>query len=271
MVVHFESVRQINLSADGSRAGIDIYFERVDHPPPQDPTLERMRSDYEVTMTVLKEMELPDKPFFDLVNELIVGAQIGLVGEAYSPESGRTQLNIVRRKLVHLARQKRDSYLWTLAKVSGIVAAVFAVLTLVVSVIDPESLPKGPLLNHYKEYASWLIPFCLLHPGVALGVVFTAFSLNRVMTFERINQLDPYYFSPWMRLFYTSVVAYVLLAALWFKVIMLGAGGFLLNDIRTDPAAGVVIGLVCGVSEAIVVQMLLSRLEPSDKKAGSHV
>ena len=33
------------------------------------------------------------------------------------------------------------------------------------------------------------------------------------------------------------------------------------------PAAGLLIGLICGVSEALVVQLLQSRLKPSEKKA----
>jgi hypothetical protein len=58
-------------------------------------------------------------------------------------------------------------------------------------------LPPGVLLNRYGQCATRLIPACLLHPGVALGL-FTAFSLNRVVTFEQINQFDPYYFTPQM-------------------------------------------------------------------------
>jgi hypothetical protein len=59
-----------------------------------------------------------------------------------------------------------------------------------------------------------------------------------------------------------------LLAALWFKVIMLGLGGVLLNDVKDTPEIGLLIGLVCGISEALVVELLLSRFRPVERARG---
>jgi hypothetical protein len=57
----------------------------------------------------------------------------------------------------------------------------------------------------------------------------------------------------------------VLLVALWFDFVMLGIGGYLLNKVKTDPSAGLLIGLLCGVSEALVVEILLSKLNPVER------
>jgi hypothetical protein len=81
----------------------------------------------------------------------------------------------------------------------------------------------------------------------------------------RLKFLYVYYFPPWLRFSYIAIVSYVLVAALWFKFVMLGVGGYLLNDVKTDPAAGLAIGLVCGISEAVIVEVLQTRLKPVER------
>jgi hypothetical protein len=88
--------------------------------------------------------------------------------------------------------------------------------------------------------------------------VFIGMMANRTLTFDRITTFDPYYFPPGLRFLYIAVVSCVLLIALWFKFVMLGIGGYLLNSVETEPRVGLVIGLLCGVSEALVVELLLS-------------
>ena len=66
----------------------------------------------------------------------------------------------------------------------------------------------------------------------------------------------------------SSIISYILLAALWFKVVMLGLGGVLLNDVKDTPQIGLLIGLVCGISEALVVELLLSRLRSVERTSG---
>jgi hypothetical protein len=103
------------------------------------------------------------------------------------------------------------------------------------------------------------------NPGDVLGVVFIGFVANRTITFDKIRAYDPYYFPPWLRFFYVAIVSYVLFAALWYKFVMLGVGGYLLNDVKTDPAGGLAIGLVCGISEAVIVELLILRLQPAER------
>jgi hypothetical protein len=76
--------------------------------------------------------------------------------------------------------------------------------------------------------------------------VFIGMMANRTLTFDRITTFDPYYFPPGLRFLYIAVVSCVLLIALWFKFVMLGIGGYLLNSVETEPRVGLVIGLLIG-------------------------
>jgi hypothetical protein len=270
MPEYFKSIRAINLSPDRSRAGIDIYFERTDNPPPDNPAVEKLRADYEETMSVLKDMDLPDSDFGTFYNELLVGAQIGLQGPHLNLDAGRSQLNNVRGRLTRRARRERDQYLIRLGFSGGGVALASLLAAALLYSVVPQFLKTQVSRDAFEGFLAWLIPACLLHPGVVLGVVFTAFVLNRTFTFEKIRNFDPYFFPPGLRFFYVSIISYVLLAALWFKVVMLGLGGVLLNDVKEVPAIGLLIGLICGISEALVVELLVSRFRPVEKGNAQH-
>jgi len=268
MALHFKSVRAVNLSSEKSRAGWDIFFERADTPPPADAKVETLRGQYEEAVFVLQSMELNDTEFDNLFNGLVVGAQVGLQGDISSSslDAGSNQLDQVRRKMVTLASKDRDGYLVELVKVGAFVS-----LTTLLLAAGIVALPHVAWVATYGDgyvpkVKSWLLPACLLHPGLCLGVVFAAFVANRSFTFEMIRKMDPYAFTPPMRILFISLVSYVLLAVLWFNIIQLGAGGYLLNNVRTSPQTGFLIGLVCGVSEPVVVQILLSRLKPEERQ-----
>ena len=267
----FKSVKPINLSSSGSRDGLDIFFERVDSPPADDRSVEQLRVDYEETVFILKEMDLPAPDFDTLFNMLVTGAQVGLQGPQYNLESGRTQMNNVRRTLVKRSMKERDNYLGRLIVVGIVVTATSLALAWFVTSELPKFISDTALKATFeKNIRTWLLAGSLLHPGVVLGVVFTGFILNRTMTFEKLRHFDPYYFPPGLRFFYVSVVSYVLFAALWFNVVMLGLGGFLLNSVRETPEAGVLIGLLCGVSEVVVVDLLISRFKPVERAANQQ-
>jgi len=265
MPEHFKNVRVINLAADQSRSGIDIFFERADQPPPGDPRVEKLRRDCEETMFVLKDVNPPDPAFGTMLNELLQGAVVGLKGPAFSVDAGQSQLDKVRNKLIRLARAERDAYLGRLLIVGAVFTSIALALAGILYFIVPSYLHDQTMLSAYRGALAWIVPVCLLHPGAALGVIFVGFVANRTITFEQIRVYDPYYFPPWLRFSYVAVVSYVLFAALWYKFVMLGVGGYLLNDVKTDPAGGLAIGLVCGISEALIVELLISRLKPVER------
>ncbi len=266
MTEHFKDVRIINLAADESRSGIDIYFERTDKPLPTNPDVEQLRRDYEETMFVLTNMEISDAEFFTLVNQLKGGAEIGLKGPNFSVDAGRSQLNNVRGGLIKRARKQRDAYLGRLLVTGGLMTVVALAVAGAFYFILPKYIADPNMMSAYQGALAWLGALFLLHPGAVLGVVFIAFVANRTITFDKIRTFDPYHFPPWLRFFYIAIVSYVMFAALWFNFVMLGIGGYLLNDVKTQPAAGFAIGLVCGIGEAIIVELLISRLKPVERE-----
>ena len=201
MPEYFKSIRAINLSPDRSRSGIDLYFERADAPPPDNASVESLRSDYEDTMSVRKNIELPDSDFGTFFNELLVGAQVGLQGPSFSLDAERNQLNNIQRRLVNYARGERDQYLIKLGFVGGGVALGSLILAGLLYAVAPKFATDPATTSALAGFLKWLIPALLLHPGVVLEVVFTAFVLNRTFTFDMIRNFDPYYFPPGLRFF----------------------------------------------------------------------
>jgi hypothetical protein len=265
MPEYFRDVRLINLAPNGERAGIDIFFQRAENPPQTDVDVEKLRRDFEETMLVLQDVDVPKGEFETLVNELLAGAIVGLKGLQYNLDSGRSQLKKVRDKLLKRARGLRNAYLARLSFVGGITTIFALVLAGLLYFVVPQYLKDTDISAAYKAALAWIVPLCLLLPGDVLGVIFVSLVANQTLSFDKIRTFDPYGFPPWLRFFYIAIVSVVLFLALWFKFIMLGIGGYLLNDVKTDPSGGLVIGLLCGVSEALVVELLISRLKPVER------
>lgn len=201
MAEHFKDVRVIQLSPDGARAGVDLYFERSENPLPANQDVEKLRRDYEGTMFVLRNIKIPDSEFTTLVNQLKVGADVGLKGSNFSVEAGRTQLNQAQETLIGLARTFRNAYLVRLLLVGGAFAVLAMVLAAVMYFVAPRYLTEPDTSAMYKASLGWLMPLMLIHPGVVLGAVFIGFVANRTITFERVRTFDPYYFPPLLRFF----------------------------------------------------------------------
>lgn len=74
--------------------------------------------------------------------------------------------------------------------------------------------------------------------------------------------MDQYDFVQWERVAWVVLIAYVLLAALWFNVFVLGVGNIVLNNVTTMPQYGFLIGLVCGLADSLIAELLVARLRP---------
>ena len=93
--------------------------------------------------------------------------------------------------MVILARGERDQYLGRLAKIGVMVSAVSLGVAGVVALV-PHLISDTTWKTLYVgKIEKWLLPACLLHPGVCLGVVLTGFILNRTFTFDKIRNFDP--------------------------------------------------------------------------------
>lgn len=216
-------------------------------------------------MRILRRLDIPNSQYATFVNELVAGAVVGLKGPNYNLQSGRDQLGSVQKDMLGRARKNSDAYLGRTFLIGGGIAAIRLFLAAVMYFVVPHYLKKPDIAAAYKTALAWIVPFACYFRAMCSASSLSAWVANRTLTFDKTTTFDPYYFPPWLRFLYIAIVSGVLLVALWFEFVMLGIDGYLLNDVKTDLSAGLVIGLLGGVSEALIVELLLARLKPVER------
>ena len=86
------------------------------------------------------------------------------------------------------------------------------------------------------------------------------------MNYEDFDRLSKYRFLPDMHLYYLIPVTFITLLLLYYDVIMIGVGNILLNDFVENTPLVMIIGLVCALSEAVIVDLVLQKTEPTSQK-----
>lgn len=267
---HFSRVGPVNVSGVAGWQGLDIHFERAPNPPAPDSKVEDLRRAYEGVVQKLHFVARKEDEFMRVFNEIISSAESSLVAAGGTVDDGNERLGYIKMKILDLGRRRRSRYFLRILLFGAATSVLGLVLWAAVS-LAPHYLPlqEWGYLPSYKSALSWLVPACLMLPGVALGIVFVGFATNRLSTYEGVGQMDRYDFLPWIRFTWVLLVAYVLFAALWFEVFVLGVGNIVLNKVTTESRYGFLIGLVCGVSEALVAELLVSWLRPVARQQGT--
>jgi len=263
MTVHFASVRPIELSGQGDWHGFDVHFERAANRPPFDSDVEDLRRGFETAVRKLHLAAQAADQFMPIFNRIISAAGSSLATDGGAVQDGLDELNIIKQMIVDLNSNRRRDYFLSMLKASAI-ATVIGLLIMVILLSAVELLPLARLqfLANFQDALEWLLPACLVLPGAALGILFVVFAANRVQSYDDVGRTNRYGFSPWQQFIWVAIISYVLLAALWFKLFVLGVGNVLLNDVTEHAHYGFLIGLVCGISEALVAEQLLSLLRP---------
>lgn len=102
--------------------------------------------------------------------------------------------------------------------------------------------------------------------GGAIGLLLTGFLRSREITYEGFDDIYRYGMRPGRYLLLITILALVLLIMLEFNVFILGVGSVVLNDISSNPLFGLLIGLLCSISEPIVSKMVIDRMKPAETK-----
>jgi hypothetical protein len=262
MGAHFQSVGPLDVSGIGWR-GLDLYFERVENPPPPVPEAENLRRSYESAVQKLHYVARTEHEFMAVFNEIVASAESSLVAPRGTVDDGNDRLTYIKGKILDLGRSRRRRYFfWIL--VVGTLTSVAGLILWAAAFFVPRSLPLADwgYTASYQSALSWLVPGCLILPGASLGIVFIGFATNRLLSYESVGRMDRYDFVPWERFMWVILIAYVLLAALWFDVFVVGLGNIVLNKVTSEPGYGFLIGLVCGVAESLIAELLMSRLQP---------
>jgi hypothetical protein len=266
MGIHYDCARSINISGITGWRGLEIYFGRVVNPPPLDSRVEDLRRDYERAVRKLHLVAGTEDEFMKIFNPLLDGAHSALVAMGGTVEDGRDRLKEIEHSIVKVARAKRGIYFVKILGL-GLAATLVGISCAVLISIVPKVLPLDSwgYGGSYRDALAWLLPACLVLPGASLGIIFVGFATQRLTTYEKVGAVDQYDFTPWQRFVWVIIISYVLLAALWFKIFVLGVGNIELNKVVDEARYGFLIGLICGVAEATVVELLASRLQPAAK------
>ncbi len=102
--------------------------------------------------------------------------------------------------------------------------------------------------------------------GIALGLLLIGFLRNRLISYDNFDSIFRYRMSPGLYLLFISCLGLTVLALVGFDIVVLGVGNRVLNDVVENPAIGIIIGLLCSISEPFVSALVVRQLRPTPKE-----
>lgn len=118
-----------------------------------------------------------------------------------------------------------------------------------------------------KHFSNLFVGFLLALVGIALGLILSGFLRNRVISYDNFDQIYIYRMHPRRYLVLIGSLAIVMLILLAFDVFVLGVGSLQLNGIIDNASIGLVIGLLCAISEPLIAQMVIQQMKPTSQSA----
>jgi hypothetical protein len=98
--------------------------------------------------------------------------------------------------------------------------------------------------------------------GLALGVVFSAFTRNRKITFENIGYFDQDLFDPKLRYLFLVVVLLIVTVLLAKQWLIAGVtDSLLLNKFATDHGIAILLGILVGYAEPNITKLVTGTLD----------
>ena len=201
-----------------------------------------------------------------LINALTHTARVGLGGAHPNLSLGKSQFEVVKLKIANEAYQIRRDRIhrmiqWSPAWVVGIIAllSIWFLLNNIAPTIANEIklTPKS-----VSDFGTSVGAYGMALFGVVFGSLLMAFGRNRNITFENFTQIKTYRLGVVKYLTFLSVLAAIIMILLYHKVVQFGLGTIVLNDFIEFPSYGVIIGLVCAVSEPFILGLVTENLTP---------
>ncbi len=116
--------------------------------------------------------------------------------------------------------------------------------------------------NKLPEYLLQVVPTVLAVAfGICLGVSFFAFVRNLELTFDQLGNFDPANLSPVLRFSLVGIIAIILCVLLSAKLVKLDIGTVEFADYLNDRLTAIILGMVCGYSDAAITRTLAGVLE----------
>ncbi len=115
-----------------------------------------------------------------------------------------------------------------------------------------------------RTFSNLIMGYALSVIGGSCGLVLIGFLRNREISYDSFDAIYKYGMSPGRYLLLIMVLALVVLVLVAFKVFILGVGNVELSDVTNKPQIGLVIGLLCSISEPLVSGMVINQVKPAE-------
>lgn len=138
-------------------------------------------------------------------------------------------------------------------------------LGLVGSTVFEGTEPTAEVVNAFYLASNLLGAALLVFAGIALGLILIGFLRNRLISYDNFDSIFRYRMPPSLYLLFISCLGLAILAIVGFNIVVLGIGNLSLNDVTANPVIGLMIGLLCSISEPLVSALVVQQLRPSTK------
>jgi hypothetical protein len=221
-----------------------------------DATLRMICRVLENTKTVTNKSEV--QKYY--ATRLMAAAQ-ALTQENVSLPMGVVELRSVQNEFVSkYAPRLRKKYLHRLAInciVIGIIGFVIAIL------LYP--FGKISVLENYPDFTRIVQTGGFALFGNAVSIWFVSVLANQTVDWVALRFYDQSQLGPKTQISLVAGITFILGLLLYKQALILGVGSYSLNSINTDATVGLVIGLVCGISQDRVTKLIVNNLEPAER------
>lgn len=114
-----------------------------------------------------------------------------------------------------------------------------------------------------KKISNLLLAFSTMTIGTCLGLILISFLRNREITYENFDEIYLYRLSPLRYFILIEVLALILMILVAFDMIIVGVGAVRLNDIVSNWPLGLILGLLCSISEPLVSGLVINQVRPT--------
>lgn len=219
-----------------------------------------LKMEVERTLDVLRAIyDHEHEGFKRYFKELLSLTQYGLVGKTAQPKQAKDTLNGLQARIYDREKGRVISahMLSLLKALAGWLLGLMIVFAIVLGVTSGV---------FGKSTALDLMPAAAMIPGLFVGIVFSAFSRCKAVTFHDLRAIDADRFSPNMRAAFAVVVlilSAVLLKAELFEIVI---GKIKLSEFDANWLSAAVFGIVVGVAQEAFVSRIESIRERASQK-----
>ncbi len=128
-----------------------------------------------------------------------------------------------------------------------------------------DNAPGAEVVKTFRIASNLAGAALLAFVGIALGLLLIGFLRNRLISYDNFDSIFRYRMAPSLYLLFISCLGLTVLAIVGFNIVVLGVGNLNLNDVLENPAIGIMIGLLCSISEPFVSALVVRQLRPSEK------